>query len=518
MTPKTQARQVRFPRWLVGILVILVAGIVALALFLLLPHTPAPLQTVASSEATPAPAPIGEFVAQRAGYYDTVWPSEHADLWRSHAALGAGLPANFDAAALSVTTARLNLPSWGYTRNADEVFVIGGSPFVLNTFTQAIKTGEEGGGLQNTVADMLSDDIPYVAKVNPLTMDTQLTMLERGSTANYTGGLLMHQNGYVYAVAQAVLYKINPNTMTIEASVGLPLVGGNWATQYWTTYNGLQVLASGQLVIKGFSLVDSVNVPGYLLLVNPQTLAFDVVQSMAVSSARLTLEQAPDGSAYLYHVNALESLRFVVSETGFVLDANWTRSYRTEGDGSTQASSPMLYGELGQIVFANNTAPGATVPIQLYTQPTSANGNNELLSPQAAFSSAQAAYNFFMVGGDPFERQLVIYYDPMNDLLSAQQVTASGELVPVWERDSYKVSASPAIVPDRDLLYVDDYRDGHDWLIVLQLSTGEELAAIQLEAQLPTIGTIFPGMNDDVYLLSSEAATENGLISRVFVP
>ena len=29
---------------------------------------------------------------ERAGYYDTTWPSEHCDLWRSHAAPGAGLP------------------------------------------------------------------------------------------------------------------------------------------------------------------------------------------------------------------------------------------------------------------------------------------------------------------------------------------------------------------------------------------------------------------------------------------
>jgi hypothetical protein len=35
------------------------------------------------------------FVPERAGYYDTVWPSEHTDLWRSHAVLNAGLPVNF---------------------------------------------------------------------------------------------------------------------------------------------------------------------------------------------------------------------------------------------------------------------------------------------------------------------------------------------------------------------------------------------------------------------------------------
>jgi hypothetical protein len=53
------------------------------------------------------------FVPERAGYYDTVWPSEHTDLWRSHAVLNAGLPADFTSGQLSVNTAPLNLPVWG---------------------------------------------------------------------------------------------------------------------------------------------------------------------------------------------------------------------------------------------------------------------------------------------------------------------------------------------------------------------------------------------------------------------
>jgi hypothetical protein len=207
--------------------------------------------------------------------------------------------------------------------------------------------------------------------------------------------------------------------------------------------------------------------------------------------------------------------------SGFQLDEAWTRAYRTDGDGTTQASSPMLFGETGQVVFANNTAPGPTTPILLFTQPmedeaTTIPGGT--LTGQPAFSQGQASFNFFMVGGDPISSQLVIYYDPLNNLVSAHTVGADGTLTPVWERTDYKASASPAIVPDRDLLYIDDYRDGNDWLVVLKLSTGEELAKVKLDATLPTIGTIFPGMNNDVYLLSTETGTPNGLVNRIFVP
>jgi len=460
------------------------------------------------------------FVPARAGYYDTVWPSEHTDLWRSHAVLNAGLPANFTSEQLSVNTAPLNLPVWGYTRARDEVFVAGGSPFMLDSFTQAIKRGKPltGAALIRSIAnDLRNDSIPYVAKVEPQTMKVRQLNLTRGWTVNYTGGLLMHENGFVYAVSRSILYKVNPRTMRVVQRVELPLVGPDQRDHYWTTYNGLQVLASGALVVKGFHLLDSANVRGWLLLVDPGDLTFNVQQSRKVSSARLTIQQSADGPTYLYHVNDFDSLRFKVTDKGFWLDAAWKRSYRTSDDGSTQASSPLLFGQIGQVAFADNTVQGATTPIQLYTQAVDTNALPADLTGTPAFRKSLPGFNFFMVAGDPFERQLLVYYDPINNLLAAHRVTADGTLEPVWEHDRYKVSASPAIVPDRDLLYIDDYRDGKDHLVILRLSTGRKLASIELAATLPTIGTIFPGMNNDVYISSSEAGGNDGLISRVYI-
>jgi hypothetical protein len=52
---------------------------------------------------------------------------------------------------------------------------------------------------------------------------------------------------------------------------------------------------------------------------------------------------------------------------------------------------------------------------------------------------------------------------------------------------------------------------------VLRLSTGKELVRVPLAATLPTIGTVFLGLNEDVYILSSEAGSDKGLLSRIFV-
>lgn len=487
---------------------------------------------------SPAPAkriiqPLSErqmLAPQRAGYYDTVWPSEHTDLWRSHAVSHVGLPASFDPAKLCVTTAKLNLPVWGYTRNQNEVFVIGGSPATLNIFTQTIKYGGTDTTKASVIASLLaqaslrqhleqrSECVPYVAKVNPLSMEVTLFNMTEGDTLNYTGGLLMHENGYVYAVSCAWLYKIDATSMQAVASVPLPKVGDK-EQHYFTVYNGLQVLASGELVIKGFYFLNDAPVNGWLLLVDPETLAIDVQQSCPLSSARMAIQQAADGSATLYQVNTTEALRFTITDTQFVQDNAWTRTYRNPDDGSTQASSQLIFGHIGQVVFADNTVFGATTPIQLFTQPIKVEdvppGD---LAGVDAFSTAVPGANFMMVAGDPFETQTVVYYDPNNSLLSAHTVLADGTLASMWSiNGTYKVSASPAIVPDRDLLYIDNYQNGRDALVVLRLSTGAELASVPLDANLPTIGTIFLGMNDDVYIINSEAGSQDGLISRIFV-
>src|SRR5262249_29672422 len=152
-------------------------------------------------------------------------------------------------------------------------------------------------------------------------------------------------------------------------------------------------------------------------------------------------------------------------------------------------------GQIGQVAFAGNTAQGAMTPIKLYTQAVDTAALPNHLRGTRAFAKRRPGYNFFMVAGDPFAQQLLVYYDPINNLLAAHRVRADGTLERAWEHDIYKASASPALVPDRDLLYIDDYRDGKDHLVILRLSTGLEVASIALAATLPTIGTIFPGMN-----------------------
>ena len=95
---------------------------------------------------------------------------------------------------------------------------------------------------------------PYIAKIDPATMAVTTLNLTQKHGVNYIGGLLIDSNGYIYAVARAVLYKIDPQTFSIVASVRLPLAPDtiSHAPNKLTAYNGMQATLNGDLILKGF--------------------------------------------------------------------------------------------------------------------------------------------------------------------------------------------------------------------------------------------------------------------------
>jgi len=448
----------------------------------------------------------------RAGLYKTVWPLEHADTWRTQTSPVGGLPAGFSAKALHATSIKLDQPIVGYTREQREVFVMGGMPFLMNTYTQDIMNNSTAGA-QFTLEAALTNlkHTPYVAKIDPVTLEHVILPLTQGQSVNYPGGMLMHENGFVYAVAQGVLYKIAPDTMQIVRSTPLPLVGQG-IEQELTAYNGLQVLSNGLLVTKCFVAKSNPD-QGWLLKIDPDNLSLKAAQLVNIQSARLMLDQPEPGVAYAYAPTLEQSRRFRIVEEGFVLDEPWSAYYRRPN--TTWANGTLFM--KNHVVFPDNSAPGANTPMHIYLHPV--NNPPAQLEPHNAVSASLEGINFWKVLGDPYsnaEHGTIVTFVPMNSLISAYRLGADGSLKQLWER-SYMVSASPAIVTSTDHLYINDYRDGHDHFVVLRLSTGEELARVALPAVEPTMGIIFPGMNNDAYLLSTETGCATGFFNRIYV-
>jgi len=447
----------------------------------------------------------------RAGLYPTIWPLEHADRWRTQCAPDGGLPSSFDPASLMLEVLELDQPMLGYTRDQDEVFVLGGMPFTMGMFTQGII--QNSAEVQMTLDDLLEnlEQTPYIAKINPLTLEYRILYLNECHAVNYPGGLLMHQNGLIYAVARSVLYKIDPGNLQILRSVKLPLVEDGMVGRF-TIYNGLQVMADGDLVTKSAIAKTNPN-EGWLLRIDPDTLDFRAAQRAHVCTARMCLAETQEGLAYLFAPDKSESRRFQIGKEEFSLDQGWSAEYRQPNAGV--AGGPLFM--RSHVVFPDNGVPGATTAMQIYRHPLI--NPPKKLTPHPAVSN-EIGVNFWKVLGDPFTNDhhgMIVTFVPMNGLVAAYRLESNGDLSLVWEKE-LKLSASPAAVPSRDLLYVDDYSNGQDHFVVLRMSTGEELTRIALPANEPTMGIIFPGALDDVYLLSTQSGTKGGYFNRIHLP
>ncbi|MEZ4868305.1 MAG: hypothetical protein R3C14_43655 [Caldilineaceae bacterium] len=79
-------------------------------------------------------------------------------------------------------------------------------------------------------------------------------------------------------------------------------------------------------------------------------------------------------------------------------------------------------------------------------------------------------------------------------------------------------SARPVIVSDREMVYATDFVDGRDHLVVLDLSTGEELLRVPTPAARATIATIVVSTANEVYYGSNEPGQAIGLFHRIYVP
>jgi len=453
------------------------------------------------------------------GYANTTWPTEHRDKWRTHAA-AAGLPGGITSDRLTVTAAETPpTPTWGYLGADGKVYVLGGAPFLLDVYASMI-LGAPRDQLPALIAQSKVTSgvvTPYLARIDPTTMKVDKLDLSGGASVNYVGGALVHSNGFLYAIARGVLFKIDPTGFQVVQSKQLPLPNDTSTGQpnQNTAYNGMQAIDNGDLILKGFASISPGTTPAILLRVSATDLSILAqLETSAVADARLTIANI-GAQEYLYLPGQTSSLRFRLDPNAFVPDDSYTQPYLGAGDGSTPASSDVFMGN--GVIFANNTEPQATIPMRLFGETAS----GSTLGNIAAFVSANAGWNFFMVAGDPFRLGIVVVEDQLNGQISGFVACADGKTVEkLWENDSLAVSAGAAIAYDRGQLYVDDRRCATNgscqlFLVVLDLVTGLETARVAVKGAKPSIGQIFIGPDSAVYFPATDTGNLVGYVNRV---
>lgn len=498
-----------------GAIAVLALGLIAL----LIASNPDGAATADAKPCTASPAkPV-----RSPAYADTPWPTEHADAWRTHAA-PTGLPADLGRVRLATKSVRMPLePVWGYAGRGGKIYVVGGSPYLLNMFTELMLGAPKRRIplLVERTRIASTRTTPYVARIDARTMALEKVLRLRdgkGGFVNYTGGLLVHSNGFLYAVAQGYLYKVDPGSFAIVDRTALPAApAAGGGPNKMTTYNGIAAAANGDLFLKGWASSggEGEEPPGMLLRVDPGSLAIKPDPPLPVSgisSARMALVSR-GGAEYLYLPGPKKSVRFAVDGASFKLDDGWTSTYYGKGD--TQASSDLFMGN--GVVFANNTSPTAKTSSRLFAKGIAA--GSPLREYRPFKHPRKVGWNFFMVAGDPYRSGVVAVGDQATGRVSGFRACAGGAGArKLWENDRIRSSAGMAINYKAGHLYTDDrdckQRRCRLYLVVLDLRTGRELARVPVRGTKPSMGQIFIARNA-VFYVATQTGTPHGYVTRI---
>ena len=456
--------------------------------------------------------------AARAHLYDTTWPVPTADSWRTSSVGGGGLPDRVQSGDLRARSVELGpAPIFGVTYDKHSVFVLGGAPHLLDLFTRAqgndLPSGPAAPADEYANYQDTSSATPYVAKIDPTTMRTELLELPKGTTPNYPGSIVAHENGMLYAVATSTLFEIDPRTFEITRSLELPR---NPVKPESTIYNTLQVSArNGDLLLK----TSTEEGTGLLVAVDTDTLQVRSQLEAVLSNARMT-DVLQGGIEYVYLPGDTDTLRFAVTDDGFTPDPSWSQPYRTDGDGTTPGVAMTPTGDHDTVVFPNNNTVliGVSAPLELFWQSTTDPSSG--VSSVNATSTDAAGGSFPPPPADPFETSVVVAADAVNGRLAAWRIAEDGSLEQLWVTDRYALSAGAAIVSDQKRLYTDDRRCDADgshctlYLVVADLMTGHEIARVRVAGSQPTIGRIFIGPHA-VYYIATQGEGGNGYVTKV---
>jgi hypothetical protein len=511
----------------------------------------------------------------REGLLDTAWPYGRSDSWRTSAVVGgAGLPKNFATGSLAAKSVEVSsVPFWGVTSSpdlcadaacaevGDDIFVLGGSPFLMGLFSYAtpetinLRQGEHAIDANlldpaELAAAIAEGDAaqPYIMRIDSKTMQVNGTaILTDGSperrSVNYTGDLVFHENGKLYAVATSTIFEVDPVSMEVTRTHELPLYEAESDSEpqadlipYGTVYNSLLVSPdTGDLITKGVNMFKS-DVSAKLIDVSTSTPQLDqqftADMNVAIAAARVTVAKQ-DGIPFVYAGGAAQTIRYAIGSDGFTEDTDWSATYRTppdksddmSGDGTTGAVGLTFMGDANFVVFPNNSSVGygVTVPTSLFTQATDVYPSESPIQQYFATSTPYAGGSFYSVAADPYNTGFIVFHDQINGNTAAWKMDENGHLIKQWETTDYATAAGAAIASDQEHLYMGDRRcDGPGlthcelFLVVLDLTTMEKLGEVQVAGSVPTLGEIFIGDNE-VFFISSEADKGAGYVTRISI-
>ena len=338
-----------------------------------------------------------------------------------------------------------------------------------------------------------------VELIDPATLQPLARSQRLAGGPMWPGGMAIHRNGALYVVYGRYLHRLDRQCVW-QASLRLPI---NEA------YNSFVILDNGLIVTKNLSRTT----PARLTVVDPDMLAPAGADTICPepSVARLS---ASGNTVYVVGVRSVFRYHWSEADGQLMADPGWNFDYigdsaQTHGWDAVIDGNNAWFMDNGRHRYVTSMV-GAGV----------SRSANRLL--RVSLQDARD-HSVLDVSGRPGgsitnpplvdrQRQIVLGYDSANRVLQAWHIARySGMLEPLWTKDPFGCASHMVLYPHSGEVVTNDYRRHGEEVVVLDITTGRELARVRVGGL--TQGVVFPsaGWNRDLYWSSM------GRLARVYV-
>lgn len=422
------------------------------------------------------------------GYYPSAWPVECGGNRRQKAAAG-GLHAR--SAEATVTTSVNGRWNVMMVRRADDELYLGGT---MPAFTGPPPFG-------------------WLQRLDPETLEVIVESPELPCREHvWCGAIAAHENGDIIKVNGSVMHRLDAACQVVSERM-LPID---------QAHNGLLILADGSIVTKdlrlegqGPSTVTRLSADGLEVMGEP-------LQLPEGSMGRIASDVSGEGE-FIYIPGIERVWRIRVETETLALDDAWAPTYRQAGgdqglawDGclSDGALWIMDNGDIESLRAIYGVHPNGRFAEPndklSWRRPAPWRGRQRLLRVSLDDGQVAAIAPFEAAGGGIIappvhvpELGLCIAWDSINGGLAG--VSTAGERLEVAWRVDARPSMQPVVFPETGELVINDFRDGDDQLIVVDMRAGEVVGRVGTGSRLANGMFLTPGLDRDVYYCSTFA-------------
>ena len=328
----------------------------------------------------------------------------------------------------------------------------------------------------------------------------------------WCGAIAAHEFGDIVKVNGSYMHRLDPDCRVVTGR-RLPVDGA---------HNGLLILSDGSIVTKdlrlagqGASTVTRLKADGLELLGEPFRLPEG-------SMGRIASDLTEDGE-FIY-IPGIEHLWRIRVEPGrLTLDRDWAPRYRTEPgeqglawDGCLSDGNLWIMdnGDIDSLraIFSRRPNGRFDSPDERlsWRRPAPWRGAQRLLRVALQDGRVDAIAPFAAPGGGIIappvnvpELGLCIAWDSINGGLAG--ISTTGDALTVAWTVEARPTMQPVVFPETGELVINDYRDGDDGLIVVDLKAGEIVSRVSTGSRLANGMFLTPGADRDIYYCSTFA-------------